>query len=284
MDVDSGGPVRSLLVLTLLANVALFAQQSPEQLPNGEPPVLKSRSEVSPTQPSTPCPQQLSKTNAGEKALWIVPAGTKIPMQLRQAISTKNAQPGDAIYAQTSFPIVVGEQVMIPAGTYVQGVIDRVKRAGRIKGTAELEFHVKSLLYPNGYTLDMAAAIDQVPEDESSRVKEPDTLKHDSEKGKDVERIGRGAAEGGAVGSMAGAVSGSVRGFGIGGLAGAAAGTMIAVMARGSDLRLENGTVVDVVLNHAIALDPGRILRPATLPAYYPAQPVAAESPRQSTR
>jgi hypothetical protein len=282
--------MRTLLAFVLLANLAVLAQQSPDQSPKEQPPVLKSRTEVPPSAaPSAPLQGQQAPAAATPGTLttpprWIVPAGTKIPMQLRQAISTKNAQPGDAIYAQTTFPIVVGEQVMIPAGTYVQGVVDHVKRAGRVKGTAELAFHVKSLLYPNGYSLDLAAAVEQVPGDENSHMKEPGTIQHNSEGGKDLERIGRDAAEGAAIGGTAGAVSGSARGFGIGGLAGIAGGTMIAVMARGSDLRLETGTVVDVVLNHAIALDPEKILHVAALPAYYPSQPIPAEPPRQSTQ
>ena len=70
-----------------------------------------------------------------------MPAGTKLPIQLRQPLSTKNAQPGDPVDAQTSFPIVAGGHMVIPAGTWVQGVVDTVKRAGRLKGTAEMQFH-----------------------------------------------------------------------------------------------------------------------------------------------
>jgi hypothetical protein len=36
-----------------------------------------------------------------------IPAGTKIPLSLKQAISTKNAREGDAVYAETAFPFVV---------------------------------------------------------------------------------------------------------------------------------------------------------------------------------
>jgi hypothetical protein len=50
---------------------------------------------------------------------------------------------------------------------------------------------------------------------------------------------------------------------------------MIAVMARGSDVRFEPGTVVDVVLNRAIGIDPQKVMRPSGLPAYYyPMQPM----------
>jgi type IV secretion system protein VirB10 len=257
--------MRKALAFVVLASASLLAQQSPGQFPNGQP-ELKRRTDL---------PRTEVRPEEPQKPLWIVPAGTRIPVQLRQAISTKNARSGDAIYGQTTFPVVINEQVMIPGGTYVQGVVDRVKRAGRIKGTAEMEFHLTTLLYPNGYTLNVAAAVDQVPGDENSRMKEPGTIKHDSEKGKDLERIGRNSTQAGAIGSMAGAAaSGSARGFGVGGLSGVAAGAMIGILARGSDLRFEAGTVVDVVLNHAIALDPAKLMRSATVPAYYPQQQI----------
>lgn len=256
--------MRRLLAFLVLACATALAQQSPEQLTNGQP-ELRKRTDV----PASP----ESRPEEPRKPMWIVPAGTRVPVQLRQAISTKNAQPGDPIYGQTTFPVVLNEQVMIPGGTYVQGVVDSVKRAGRLRGTAELQFHLTTLVYPNGYTLNVAAAIEQVPGDENSRMKEPGTVKHDSEKGKDLERVGRNASQGAAIGGMAGAAaSGSARGFGVGGLSGVAAGALIGILARGSDLRFETGTVVDVVMNHAIALDPAKIMRAAAVPAYYPAQ------------
>ena len=41
-----------------------------------------------------------------------VPAGTKIPLTLKQGITTKNAQVGDPVYAQTSFPIAINNHIV----------------------------------------------------------------------------------------------------------------------------------------------------------------------------
>jgi type IV secretion system protein VirB10 len=264
--------MRTSILILLLAAVAM-AQQAPtsSQSPS-ETPQLKSRTDTA--QPET--------TEEDRASVLVVPAGTKIPIELRQGISTRNAQPGDAIYGQTNFPIVIDNQVAIPGGTYVQGVVDNVKRAGRIKGRAELAFHITNLVFPNGYTVTMAAAIGQVPGDESSQMKEPGTVQHDPEKGKDLERIGRNSAEAGAIGSMAGAAaSSSIRGYGVGGLAGIAAGTLIGVLARGSDVHFEPGTVVDVELNHAIGINPEKAFRLSGTPAYYPTGPQYIPRPHQ---
>ncbi|MGC1978265.1 MAG: hypothetical protein WA671_16215, partial [Candidatus Sulfotelmatobacter sp.] len=63
-----------------------------------------------------------------------IPAGTKIPLLLKQAISTKNAREGDPVYAETAFPFVENERVIVPAGTYIQGKISHVERAGHGHG------------------------------------------------------------------------------------------------------------------------------------------------------
>lgn len=193
---------------------------------------------------------------AMQDGMWIVPAGTKIPIQLRQPISTKTAKPGDTVYAQTSFPVASGGNMVIPAGTWVQGTVDSVKRAGRLKGTAELQFHLTTLIYNSGYTLDIGAAIDHVPGGDDVRMKEPGVVKHDAEKGKDLGRVGEGAARGGQIGSLAGvAARRSIGGLAAGGLTGVAAGTLIALLARGSDVRFETGAPVEIVLGHAMAID-----------------------------
>src|SRR5712692_3708661 len=74
---------------------------------------------------------------ASDPNVITIPAGTKIPLSLAQAISTKNAREGDAVYATTAFPFVVDNRMVIPAGSYIQGRIAHVERGGRLKGRAE---------------------------------------------------------------------------------------------------------------------------------------------------
>lgn len=248
----------------LLAVSALCSQSTAQT--SDEAPKLKLRTEVG----SKPVEAQPPAADG----VWIVPAGTKIPIQLRQAVSTKNAQPGDPIYAQTTFPVVANNAIMIPAGTYVKGVVDTAKRAGRIKGKAELQFHLTTLIYPNGYTLDIAAAVDQVPGSTDSHIKEPGTIEHDSAKGQDLKTITQNAATGAQIGAIAGATSGSMRGFGVGGLGGIAAGTLIGILARGDDVRFEIGSGVEVALNRAMAVDGEKVMRASMLPASSPPAPV----------
>src|SRR3984885_125963 len=107
---------------------------------------------------ANPVPAPASDPNA-----ITIPAGTKIPLSLTQAISTKNAREGDAVYAETAFPFVVDNRVIVPAGSYIQGRIAHVERAGRVKGRAEILMHFTSMIYPSGYTVMLPGSVENTP-------------------------------------------------------------------------------------------------------------------------
>ena len=92
-----------------------------------------------------------------------IPAGTKVPLSLKHAISTRQSREDDAVYAETTFPVVANDRVLIPAGTFVQGRITHIQRAGRIKGRAEVLIHFTSMIYPSGYTVMLPGAVQNAP-------------------------------------------------------------------------------------------------------------------------
>jgi len=71
-----------------------------------------------------------------------IPEGTRIPVMLKNAISTKSSRVGDPIYAQSTFPVVVDERIVVPAGTYVQGKISQIKPAGHLNGELNSPYNV----------------------------------------------------------------------------------------------------------------------------------------------
>jgi hypothetical protein len=192
------------------------------------------------------------------KAKLFVPAGTRVPVVLKNAVSTKSARVGDSVYAQTSFPIAIENRMVIPAGTYVQGRIAEVRRAGRIKGRAEVLFHFTSMVFPSGYTVSLPGSVDSSDSD-INRVKGKEgTIQHEGEKGKDAATVARTAGEGAAIGAIAGQ---SVKGAAMGGGLGAATGLAIGMLTRGSDVRLEPGTTVEMTLQRDLLLDESRVRR-----------------------
>ena len=190
-----------------------------------------------------------------------IPAGSQIPISLTQAISTKNAREGDAVYAETTFPFVLNERMIVPRGTYIQGKISRLERAGHGHGRAEILMHFTSMIYPSGYTIMLPASVENTPGAENKSVKDQEgTIQQDGETGKKVED----AAKGGAVGTVAGATAGGLATGGLNGArvgagAGAAAGVAWALLKRGADVRLEVGTSIQMEVQRPITIDASRI-------------------------
>jgi hypothetical protein len=189
-----------------------------------------------------------------------IPAGTKVPLALKQAISTKSAKEGDPVYAETTFPFVVDNHIIIPAGTYVQGRISHVRRPGRVKGRAELLMHFTSMIYPSGYTVILPGSVENMPGAASTSMKDSEgTIRQDGEKGKDVGKVASTAS----TGAIIGGVTNGGKGAAIGAAGGSAVGLAIALLSRGSDVRLEPGTSVEMVIQREVTLDPNRIEKAA---------------------
>ena len=200
--------------------------------------------------PRNPVPQQ--QANVDPASDYNVPSGTKIPLTLTQGITSKTAKEGDPVYAQTAFPVTQNNRIVIPAGTYVQGVVRRVVRPGRVKGRAELQMGFTSMIFPNGYTVLLPATVEGVPGSQSVSTKGPEgTIQGDSSKGKDAATIARDAAAGAGIG----AIAGSGKGAGIGAGAGGVLGLATVLMTRGPEIQLDPGASVEMVLERELALE-----------------------------
>jgi hypothetical protein len=191
----------------------------------------------------------------------VIPAGARIPLLLKQAISTKNAREGDAVYAETAFPFVVNERILVPAGTYIQGKITHVERAGRVKGRAEILMHFTSMIYPSGYTVMLPGSVENTPGADNKGVKDKEgTIRQDSDTGKKIEDAARNGAYGGAVGGIGGGLAtGGMNGAQIGAAVGAVAGIAWALLKRGADVKLEAGTSIEMEIQREIPVDATRI-------------------------
>lgn len=189
----------------------------------------------------------------------VIPTGTQIPLRLIQAITTRNAKPGDAVYAETAFPVVINEKVIIPAGTYVQGRVAQVRRPGRVKGRAEFLMNFTTLVYKNGYTVALPGSVENMPGAEKQEVKDKEgTIEEAGSKGKDATTVATTAATGATIGALASDGS-RLKGMGIGAAAGGAVGLAAAMLTRGNELTLPSGTNVQMVLGRPLALETARI-------------------------
>jgi hypothetical protein len=204
---------------------------------------------------ANPVPAPASDPNA-----ITIPAGTKIPLSLKQAISTKNAREGDAVYAETAFPFVVDNRVIVPAGSYIQGRIAHVERAGRVKGRAEILMHFTSMIYPSGYTVMLPGSVENTPGADNKSVKDSEgTIQQDKDTGKKIEEGAKGGVYGATGGALAGGLSGGLNGARVGAAAGAAVGIGWALLKRGNDVKLDVGTSIEMEIQRPITVDASRI-------------------------
>jgi hypothetical protein len=181
-----------------------------------------------------------------------VPTGTNLPLVLHNGISTHSAKVGDPVYFETLFPIMIAGRVVIPAGSYVSGEVTETKRAGRVKGRAELMIKLNTLILTNGYMVNLNAVPRSAGTGGGEKVDNEGKVVGDSNKAGDVGTVAKTTAAGAGIGGLA---TRGAQGVGIGAGVGAAAGLMAVLLTRGPDAELPRGTTVDVTLNRPILLD-----------------------------
>lgn len=266
------------LLLGLLAGIALCGvSQTPAQ--TAPTPTVQPSESLAPDVASAVAPQSL----APPKKTYTVPAGTKVLLQLRSGINTKSARAGDGVYLASIFPVVVGNRVMIPTGVYVQGVVDRVERAGRVKGKAQLDMHFTSIIFPNGTVVEIPGMVNSLPGAHKQSVKDDGegTIEQDGDKGRNAGKTAEIAIPtGGTVGSIGGLESGHPLAGGVAGIgAGLAAVGIVSLFTRGADVNIENGTQVEMVLQRPLILEEENLAgvgSPGAAPSFVP----AANQPR----
>lgn len=242
-------PSASLALLaSLFLTLSLHAAQEPEGPQTDAPPPANAPAAA----PASPLPASSGQT-------ILVPTGTRIGVILENGISTATAKPGDSVYFRTSFPITINNKVVIPVGSYLRGAVLESKRPGHIKGKGELRIRLDTLVFPNGYTVDMNAEPHSA---DGGKVKtdEEGTMTGPGGKGKDaastVETVATTAGAGAIVGGLA---TESGKGAGIGAGVGGAAGLAAVLLSRGPDAQLPRGSSLDLMLERDLHLDAGQI-------------------------
>ncbi len=234
---------------------------------------------------TSPPIQQTADPNAAAKT-YTVPPGTKVLLQLRSAVNTKSAKAGDSVYLASAFPVVVANRVMIPAGVYVQGTIDRVARAGHVKGRSQLDMHFTSIIFPNGTVVEIPGIVNALPGAKQQSVKDDGegTIEQAGDKTRNAGEVAKIAIPtGGTVGSIAGIPSGHPLAGGIAGIgAGLAVAGLVSLFTRGADVNIESGTQVEMLLQRPLILQEANIS--GTPPTFLPSanQPKPLDKPNRA--
>jgi hypothetical protein len=209
--------------------------------------------QTNPPAPAT-TPVATAPRPAGNGQTILVPTGTHIGVILESGISTATAKPGDSVYFRTSFPITIDNKVVVPVGSYLRGEVLEAKRPGRVKGKGEIRIKLATMVFPNGYTVDMnaephSADGGQVKTDQEGKMTGP------GGKGKDIGTVAETTATGAGIGAIAGGGKGAGIGAGVGGVVGLAA----ILLTRGPEANLPRGSSMDLVLERDLQLDANQI-------------------------
>ncbi|HVH69860.1 MAG TPA: hypothetical protein VNB49_01960, partial [Candidatus Dormibacteraeota bacterium] len=156
----------------------------------------------------------------------------------------------------TSFPITVGNRIVIPVGSYLRGELIESKRPGRIKGRGEFRMRLNTLIFATGYTVDLNAAPRRADSGGRETTDEEGKITGPGDKAKDAGTIATTTAEGAGIGAIA---SRTGKGAGIGAGIGAAVGLAAVLLTRGPEAEMPRGSTMDVVLERQLVLDGSQI-------------------------
>jgi len=232
---------KAILCVAASAAIGVTAFEPARAAQQPEGPQMDAPAPITPT----PAPAQAP----GKKLA--VPPGTRLAVVLENGISTRSAKAGDSLYFHTAFPVTHNNHVVIPVGSYLRGSLLESKRPGRIKGHGEFRMRLESLIFPNGYTVDLLAAPRSADTGGKETTDSEGKVTGEGGKGKDVGTVATTTATGAGIGAIAGSGKGAGIGAGVGGLVGLGA----VLLTRGPEAQLPRGTTLDIVLERELALD-----------------------------
>ena len=156
-----------------------------------------------------------------------IPVGQEIDVRLQTRLSSSSAQVEDRFEATTVVDLYRGNEVLIPAGSLLRGVVRTVNPATRTDRRGEMTVSFDQITV-GGRTYPMRGTVSEA-------------LQSEGVKG-EASRIGAGAGVGAIIGGILGGVKGALLGVLIGG-----GGTIAAT--EGKDVTLEPGTILRVRLD-----------------------------------
>jgi hypothetical protein len=170
---------------------------------------------------------QGTRSEQSTRGTSAIPAGQELDVRLQEELSSDNAQVEQRFEATTVTDLYRGDEVLIPAGSVLRGVVSSVQKAGRVerKGSLTVSFDQITL---RGRNYPIRGTVTQAIESEGIKG--------------EAAKIGTGGAVGAIIGGIIGGVKGALLGVLIGG-----GGTIAAT--EGKDVTLPSGTILRVRLD-----------------------------------
>lgn len=177
---------------------------------------------------------QPSSAPVGNNGPVFIARDSVLTIELQTSVSTEASQAGDPFQARIVSPSEF-------AGATIEGRVVRVKRAGKVKGSSQLQLSFDTIRMADGRSSPFKASVVEIVNmsnsDDSGTVDSEGGVKGRSSTKDDVSKVGASAG----VGAILGAIFGGAQGAAIGAAIGGSVGTAGVLTSRGRDLRLERG-------------------------------------------
>jgi BON domain len=164
-----------------------------------------------------------------------IPAGTTVRVQMIDSVDSSVNRAGEVFHASLASPLVVDNQVVVPAGTDVYVKLANAKSAGHLTGQSTLALELARMEF-QGKSYQMASS--EYTQTGSSRGK------------RTAETVGGGAV----LGTLLGAVIGGGKGAAIGAATGAGAGGVAQGVTKGQQVRIPSETKLDFTLDQPVEI------------------------------
>jgi len=181
------------------------------------------------------------------------PAGTVVSATLSSPISSEFARVGDHFTATLGSPIAAGNNIILPAGSQMDGQVMMVKAAGHTGRNGELDIRFTAATLPNGQRIPLSARIQT--EDGTGIIKGGTVA---TRVGHAAVNTGVGAGLGAALGTAMGPLSGGGVGRGAiyGTVLGAGLGALGCAWQKGKPATVTSGQPVNIVLDQPLTATP----------------------------
>jgi hypothetical protein len=204
-----------------------------------------------------------AENSAPDEASARLPAGTRIVLILTHPVDSRTTHRGDEIYSEITAPVTLDNRVVMPAGTFVQGKVEKLTRHG---SRAEMVMRSLSIIFPDGYVANIGGPM-TIESEEGTAWINPGTSTKAGVVAAPLVGLGLGAAIGAAAHTtqttnFAGMTmsTSTPKGIAIGSMVGLAAGSIVSLvlLARSHHFYMATGSELNMVLSQAVTLAHGQ--------------------------
>jgi hypothetical protein len=176
-----------------------------------------------------------------------LPEGTTIRVRLQNRLSSASSEKGEAFQSKVASDVLRGDQVLIPAGTEIDGQVVEVS-SGHPAGRGSLRLRPETIILSDGTRYQLHAYITQAPGSNTSIGSEGAVVPDSRMKRDGIEygvAVGAGATAGAIVGGPVGALTGTLIGAGV---------VTAHLLISHPQAVLESGTVMEFTLSEPLQM------------------------------